>query len=727
VSDEFRFSPRPNRAREILWRPWGDAVFREAQQKGRPILLSISAVWCHWCHVMDETTYSDRRVIEQVNARFIPVRVDNDRRPDVNRRYNMGGWPSTVFLTETGDIVTGATYVPADDLLGVLQRIDEIYTGNRGELVQKGTEQRAAALSQLREAMKAEESRRATQKADDGAEAGDVAAANREETADVTAPEGVVTPPRSPLVDTPAPEHEEAVWGRPLMDGVLSGALRAFDPVDGGFGYQPKFPQADVLSFLLLRASGCADPQLDETLTRTLDRMADGGLYDRAEDGFFRYATKTDWSEPHYEKMLEDNAKLARVYLDAAVIYASERQPGSLLAPGNAAGANDEAADADAAAEPSDAAATGAAAPAGEAEPAADAADEPAESSADAASSDAAAEHGPDPDRAAHYRDVAAGVLRYLDAVLWLPDASAYAGSQDADEEYYALDLDARRERSAPFVDETVYVDWNALAARALLRGAVVLGRPELAGRALTTLDALWEGCHGRRGMWHFAGQPEESGAIDGLLSDQAAMAAALLDAYEVAGDRLYLARAEILSDWVDEHLTAPGGGLFDRARGLETSGLLSVPMVSLDEAAMMADVWMRLAAYTGEGRYRIRASRLLASLRHLAAKMGMMAAPLGSALLRALEPQVHVVVTGPREDPVTRSLQAAALGVAASQRTLQILDPHTDAERMVRDGFALDAPPRAYVCVGSACLAPTADPEEIARLARGRGAEAQR
>jgi uncharacterized protein len=87
---EFRFSPRPNRAGEIAWMPWGAPAFERAQSEDKPILLSISAVWCHWCHVMDETSYSDSEVIDVINRRFVPIRVDNDRRPDVNARY-MGG------------------------------------------------------------------------------------------------------------------------------------------------------------------------------------------------------------------------------------------------------------------------------------------------------------------------------------------------------------------------------------------------------------------------------------------------------------------------------------------------------------------------------------------------------------------------------------------------------------------------------------------------------------
>src|SRR5579875_2022883 len=93
----MHFSPRPNRAHEIGWLPWGAQAFERAQRENKPILLSISAVWCHWCHVMDETSYSDEAIIAAIRERYVPVRVDNDRRPDVNARYNQGGWPTTAF------------------------------------------------------------------------------------------------------------------------------------------------------------------------------------------------------------------------------------------------------------------------------------------------------------------------------------------------------------------------------------------------------------------------------------------------------------------------------------------------------------------------------------------------------------------------------------------------------------------------------------------------------
>ena len=122
AATEFHFSPRPNRASEINWRPWSKEAFDEARTVGRPILLSISAVWCHWCHVMDETTYSHPSVIDIINRDYVPVRVDNDVRPDINQRYNMGGWPTTAFLTASGDILTGGTYLPPDQMASSLMR-----------------------------------------------------------------------------------------------------------------------------------------------------------------------------------------------------------------------------------------------------------------------------------------------------------------------------------------------------------------------------------------------------------------------------------------------------------------------------------------------------------------------------------------------------------------------------------------------------------------------------
>src|ERR1700676_333360 len=146
---EVHFSPRPNRAAEINWRPWSARAFEEAQLPSRPILLSISAVLCHWCHGMDETTYSHAGIIDLTNREYVPVRVDNDVPPDLNQRYNMGGWPSTAFLTASGDILTGATYLPPDQMADALARIAGYYRTNQAEIATRVLEARKRSGSAI--------------------------------------------------------------------------------------------------------------------------------------------------------------------------------------------------------------------------------------------------------------------------------------------------------------------------------------------------------------------------------------------------------------------------------------------------------------------------------------------------------------------------------------------------------------------------------------------------
>src|SRR6059036_535657 len=149
AAEEFHFSPRPNRASEVNWHAWSPGAFEEARETGKPILLAISAVWCHWCHVMDETTYSTDQVIDLINREYVPVRVDNDVRPDINQRYNMGGWPTTAFLTPQGDILTGATYLPADQMSDALSRVAAYYRDHKPEVVAGVLEGRQRAGSKV--------------------------------------------------------------------------------------------------------------------------------------------------------------------------------------------------------------------------------------------------------------------------------------------------------------------------------------------------------------------------------------------------------------------------------------------------------------------------------------------------------------------------------------------------------------------------------------------------
>jgi uncharacterized protein YyaL (SSP411 family) len=256
----FHFSPRPNRASEIEWREWGPEAFRQAKEQDRPILLGISAVWCHWCHVMDETSYSDPEVIRLINERYVPIRVDNDQRPDVNRRYNMGGWPTTAFLTPDGEILHGGTYVPPQLMREYLPQVADVWRDKREELSSRIAEAQDKVAAQPKA--------------------------------------------RAPLS-----------WD--IVDTVASLVRGQYDPQYGGFGREPKFPQPKLLRFLIDDHRRHGYPDVATMIHKTLGAMASGGMYDQVEGGFFRYSTTRQWQIPHFEKMLEDNAELLAVYAEA--------------------------------------------------------------------------------------------------------------------------------------------------------------------------------------------------------------------------------------------------------------------------------------------------------------------------------------------------------------------------------------------------------------------------
>jgi uncharacterized protein len=597
---DLRFSPRPNRAHEIAWQPWGHDAFDEARRAGKPVLLAISAVWCHWCHVMDETTYSDSRVLSAIAADYVAVRIDNDRRPDLNRRYNMGGWPTVAFLTASGEVLTGATYLPPDQFLTALERVRDYYAEHAAALLGAADERAVAGAA--------------------------------------SAPPADAPPADGPPAATVAPDASAAA-------AAVRAVAALYDPLYGGLGSEPKFPQPEAIGLLLTAGVRSGDERLVDMARHSLDAMAAGGLYDTVEGGFFRYATRRDWSTPHFEKLLDDNARLALLYLDAFAYT------------GHAA-----------------------------------------------------------------YAEVALGVVAYLTAVLAAPDAPVFFGSQDADEHYYACDAAGRRALAAPPVDRTVFVDSNALVVRALLRGAALLDRPDLLEAALAALDDLWQRGHGRHAMTHYLGGP-----IDGLLADQANMTAALLDAYEVSGERAYLARARLVADWSLERLQARDGRFTDRPQvsGEAPTGVRDAPLAVLEGGAELADCLIRLAAFSGAPTYRAQATRSLAAYRVAAAEAGPLSAAWALAVMRFAEHPAHIVIVGRRDDAQAGALLRAGLRIAEPLRSVQLLDPDADAETIAREGYAPgDEGAAAFVCLAGVCLAPTSDPARLAGLVAGTAAD---
>jgi uncharacterized protein len=564
---EFHFSPRPNRAHEIAWMPWGAEAFARAEAEQKPILLAISAVWCHWCHVMDETSYSDSQVIRTVNDRFIPVRVDNDRRPDVNARYNMGGWPTTAFLAPDGTTITGATYMPAVQMRRALEEVSGFYAEHKDEIADRGREMRERHVAY-------------------------------------------------------APSSREEL-GEGMVAEVLGSITHAYDPEYGGFGDAPKFPQPEVLDFLLSEWRATGDQTLYEMVARTMNGMSRGGMYDHVEGGFFRYSTTRDWSVPHFEKMAEDHAGLLRVL---ATLVFLER--------------DNEA-----------------------------------------------------------FRTTLVSAAGYVRDVLRDKETGFFAGSQDADEEYFAMPLEERRKREAPYIDRTSYTNWTCGLAGAGCEIGRALDDDGIIARAAITLDAIHDTLTDDGGLVYHYLLPGGSPQVRGLLTDQTAYLRALLDAHEASGEGRFLERAVALEVAIAKALEAPDGGFYDRAPMEAALGRLDVPDRPIGDNGVMAESLLRLAALTGESLYRERAERVLRLYAKTFASAGSFGATYARALRRYLSPEVvvKVVTAQPDAGSVFREVAKRLPGAFTAVRTLGPGDGDLPAEPA----------PAAYVCRGTACAAP--------------------
>ncbi|HEY1654951.1 MAG TPA: DUF255 domain-containing protein [Candidatus Tumulicola sp.] len=570
--NEFRFSPRTNRAHEIGWMGWGDDAFARARTENKPILLSISAVWCHWCHVMDETSYSDPAVIAAIAQRFVPIRVDNDRRPDVNARYNMGGWPTTAFLAPDGALLTGATYLPPDQMARALDEIARFYAENQ-----------------------------------------DAIAA------------------RTMQAQTPRTDHSPVARAdlRAAMIVRLTEQLsEGFDEEFGGFGDAPKFPQPEMLEFLLSEWRVTGEQRLYSMVARTILGMARGGTYDHVEGGFFRYSTTRDWSVPHFEKMAEDHAGLLRVLAQLALF-----------------------------------------APAGE------------------------------------FHATLTSAIGYVRATLRDPATGFFAGSQDADEEYFALPLEERSRHGAPYVDRTSYTNWTCALAGAWFLSARALEDEALLREACETLDGVHARLLDPEGLtYHYVvpgGQPQ----VRGLLADQAAYLRALLDGHEISGETRFFERARVLADRILERFEGDDGGFYDRLALEAPLGRLDVLDRPIVDNGLLAESLLRLAGLGGDARYRLAAERTLALFARTYAGAGPFAAAYGRALRRYLSPEITVRIVGGAAD--SDGFREAALRLPAPLATIRTVEPAAAAE--------LELPPEpaptAYVCMGTTCGAPVREP----------------
>ena len=567
----------------VNWLEWNDESFARAIAEDKPILLDIGAVWCHWCHRMDADTYSQPQVAALINEKFTPIKVDNDRRPDINARYNMGGWPTTAFLTPQGEIITGATYVPPAQMLGLLRQVLQAYHGNKQALLEQTAE----------------------------------TARRREEGSRVRARQGA-----------------RLSWG--IATQIVGSIARAYDPKYGGLGDSQKFPQAEAYDLLLMEYAngGRRDHRLTDMVSQSLIGMGTGGMYDPVEGGWFRYSTTRDWSIPHFEKMLEEHAKLLVTYLNTYLVTRDEK-----------------------------------------------------------------------------IKSVVEKSLSYLTHVLYDAPRGTFAGSQDADEEYYALSLSERRQMKAPFIDWTLYTDWNAMMANALLLASAVLGDAAYRDQALRLLDVVWATCHDDADGTLFHFWDDRGAHLPGLLTDHARLAQAELAAFQFTGDAQHLDRAQTLARAMLTHLAdSDGGGFFDRLDDPTAPGALRTRIQPIFENSTAADVFITLYHLTGHAHYLTAAESTLLVFSEDYTRYDYMAAAYGLAVNRAVNEPTEIAVVGTMSDPRTQALLSAAWQAYVPWRVVLPLDPARDQATIEARNLPATSVPVAYVCRGQTCSAPVSD-----------------
>lgn len=310
LSDELSPYLRQHADNPVDWFPWGEAAFEEARQSNKPILLSIGYSACHWCHVMAHESFEDQATAELMNRLFVNVKVDREERPDVDEVYmaavtaltGHGGWPMTVFLTPDGAPFYAGTYFPPEphgdrpSFGDVMRQVSQVWQQQRDEVLAQSEQIVAALQASLAEQVGAAELGGADRPAQNGA-------------ADRPAQNGAAASPdrADPLVDPRA--------ARALLRQAVASLRQRYDPAWGGFGMAPKFPQSDNLELLLRQYHRTGDTDLLYMVENTFDAMSSGGIYDHLGGGFARYSVDRQWLVPHFEKMLYDNALLARLGL----------------------------------------------------------------------------------------------------------------------------------------------------------------------------------------------------------------------------------------------------------------------------------------------------------------------------------------------------------------------------------------------------------------------------
>ncbi len=655
----------------VDWNPWGPEAFARARAENKPIFLSIGYSTCHWCHVMEHESFEKEHVARVLNDGFVSIKVDREERPDVDDIYmtavqmmtGSGGWPLSLFLTPEGKPFYGGTYFPPDGRWGrpgfvtLLNSIRDAWQNRRRELEESAGEM-LAHLSASTEGL--------------------------------------------PAGDTVGPA---------VLDTAARSLEAEFDAVHGGFGGAPKFPPAMRLELLIRRWLVTREESARRMAEFTLTKMATGGIYDQIGGGFHRYSTDARWLVPHFEKMLYDNAMLARAYLLAHRAFGAE-EPARV------------------ASETLDYLLREMTPEGGGFFSAQDADSEGEEGTFYVWNPETlAAAVGPEdaPIVAARFGVSAAGNFENGETVLSIAASVAELAERFGRPEGEIVSLlegarakmyRARSKRVWPGTDDKLLTDWTSLAISAFALAGRVLSEPRYEAAARAAADRILERC--RRGGELLHREKEGRAEISGFASDYANAIEALLDLYEATFEARYFRAALELERGFEDRFTDPRGGFFFAGEG---HGLILRPKDTMDGAmpssnSVAAMNLLRLSAFTGDARYRKQAEGIFQHFSGYLTRAPAALPRLLCALDFANAPPCEVVLSGEPGRADFEALRAAVFASPGVNRVLAHADAAeslADATPLVRGRGAKDRPAAAYVCENFACRMPTSDPKDLA------------
>ncbi|MEI2765741.1 MAG: thioredoxin domain-containing protein [Dermatophilaceae bacterium] len=638
----------------VEWWEWSDEAFEQARRRDVPVLLSVGYAACHWCHVMAHESFEDETVAAALNEGFVAVKVDREERPDVDSVYmsatqamtGRGGWPMTVLMTAEGEPFWCGTYLPREAFLALLAAAREAWATRREELLSASAHIAGAVRANL-------------------------------------APADPVT------VDAD------------VLDDAADTLWRLADRTRGGFGGAPKFPPSMVLEFLLRHLARTGSEPAAQMVERTCEAMARGGMYDQLAGGFARYAVDADWVVPHFEKMLYDNALLARVYAHwwratgspLGQRIARQTCDFMLVDLGTADGGFAASLDADSAGVEGLTYAWS-----------------PQELADVLGDSDAAR-------TAALLGVTAEGTFEHGRSTLQL--------RTDPDDPHWwegvrARLLDARARRPQPGRDDKIVTSWNGLAIAALAEVGALLDVPAYVDAAVAAAELLLRR-HLVDGRLRRVSRDGLVGAAAGVADDYGNLAAGLLALHQATGSARWLAAAAAvldvaIGDFVDEtgvvHDTPAGG-----------PALVARPHSASDTAepsgqSALADALLTYGALTGSSRH--------LDIAHRALQV--------AGAVAAADPRFAGWSLAVAEARLAGPLQVAVVGSAAAADALVAVARAAVSPGLVHVAGMPDGPgipllaarplvggaPAAYVCRGFVCERPVTDPATLAAALRG-------